>query len=129
MAFAHLHIHDEYSALDGFGSPERYVAKAKELGLAGVAITNHGNIDSAIKWQKECKNAELSLAIGCELYITKDLYDRTRGVKARHMNAWVKNDAGWRNLLTLLTIANVDGFYRKPRIDGKAMLEHLECAI
>ena len=126
MNFTHLHVHDMYSILDGIGTPEQYAKKAKELGFKALATTNHGNVDNAIKFQNACKKEGIIPIIGCELYIVENIYNKTKGEKRKHVNVWVKNEVGWRNLLQMLTIANVEGHYYRPRIDANVLLNHCE---
>ena len=122
----HLHLHDEYSALDAFGSPEEYVKKASDMGFEYIGVTNHGNVDSSIRLQMACNQYGLKSVIGCELYIDEDRLVKDKGVKQKHICVFVKNATGWKNLLTLLTIANLEGFYRRPRIDPRTLLSHCE---
>jgi len=115
-----------YSILDGVGTPSDYVKKAKELGMESIGITNHGNVDSVIKFQNECDKENINLIIGCELYLVQNLYKKEKGEKRNHVCVWVKNKTGWKNLLQMLTIANLEGYYYKPRIDIDTLLEHCE---
>ena len=124
--FCHLHIHDQYSLLDGFGSAEQYCKKAKELGFKYMAITNHGNVDGCIKWQQACEKAGIQSLLGCEAYIVQDLSVKEKGEKRQHVTILVENNDGWKNLLKMLTIANIQGFYGKPRIDPDLLLDHLD---
>jgi DNA polymerase-3 subunit alpha len=124
--FCHLHVHDEFSALDGFGSPVTYAKRAKELGFKYLGITNHANVDSAIKFQNACKEQGIKPVIGCELYIDEDRRAKDGEAGRKHINVFVKNEAGWKNLLTMLTIANLEGFHKRPRIDPATLLKHCE---
>lgn len=124
--FCHLHVHDEYSALDAFGSPEQYAKRAAEMGFEYLGITNHGNVDSAIKFQEACNEQGIKPVVGCELYIDKDRLVKDKSSEQKHICLFVKNATGWKNLLQLLTIANLEGFYRKPRVDSKTLLKHCE---
>lgn len=124
--FCHLHLHDEFSALDGFGSPKKYAEKAARLGMKYLGVTNHGNIDSAIKFQQACLDNGIEPVIGCELYIDEDRNYKEKDSQRKHINVFVKNHAGWKNLLSMLTIANLEGFYKRPRIDPKTLLDHLD---
>ncbi|MCP4336628.1 MAG: DNA polymerase III subunit alpha [Mycoplasma sp.] len=121
--YAHLHLHDEYSLLDGFGSPEAYVKYAKEQGFEYLAQTNHGNVDGAITFQKACKKYGVKPVFGCELYVVEDRFEKE---KYKHLNVLVKNQKGWSNLLRILTDANINGFYRRPRTDPSMLLKHSE---
>lgn len=124
--FVHLHVHDEYSVLDGFGRSEDYAMHAKELGFTHLAMTNHGNIDGLIVFQKACKEQGIKPIFGCECYIVEDILEKKRGEKRKHVNILVKNKIGWENLLKLLTISNLKGFYYRPRISPAILLEYSE---
>jgi len=126
MNFCHLHIHNEYSQLDGVGTAESYIKRAKELGQKYIGLTNHGNVDGIIEWQKECDRQGVKPITGCECYIVPDAKVKNKDEKRRHIVLLVKNKAGWENLLQLLTYANLEGFYRKPRIDYNRLLQHLD---
>jgi len=120
-SFCHLHIHDHFSYLDGYGKPEQYIERALSLGQKYLAQTNHGNVDGAIKFQKACLEANITPIIGCEAYIVPDHKKKTKGEKRGHVLLLPYSKDGWRNLLQLLTLANTDGFYYKPRIDYKML--------
>lgn len=124
MDFTHLHVHNEFSFLDGLGSAEEYVNKAKELEFGHLALTNHGNVDGCIKFQNVCEAAGIVPIIGCELYVVKDLKIKEKGEKRRHLTVFVKSELGWRNLLRMLTIANLEGHYYRPRVDPKTILDN-----
>lgn len=119
--FAHLHVHSEYSLLDGYGKPSQYISKAKKMGFKYIAITDHGNIDGTIKWQKECQKQGIKSIIGSELYVVPDIDKKQKKEFRSHMVLLVKNKQGWNTLCSLLTKANLDGFYYKPRIDFKML--------
>lgn len=121
----HLHLHSEYSQLDGLGKPEQYIRRAKRLGMKAIAITDHANIDGALKWQKACLKEGIKPIIGCELYIVPDMKVKEKGEKRGHITLLVKNQAGWQALLKMLTIANVEGFYYRPRIDYKVLWDEM----
>jgi DNA polymerase-3 subunit alpha len=124
MKFSHLHIHNEYSLLDGFGTAEAYAERAKKLGFKYLALTNHGNIDGALQWQEACIKNDIIPILGCEMYIVKDVAIKERGYS--HIILLVKNKEGFRNLNRLLTYANLEGFYYKPRIDYKVLEKYLK---
>jgi len=120
--FTHLHLHTQYSVLDGYGSAEAYVKKAKELGFESLGVTDHSSIDSCIEFQNACDEHGIKPILGCEPYIVPDmLVKEERGYA--HISIWVKNIDGWHTLLRLLTEANTNGFYYKPRMDFKTILE------
>lgn len=121
--FAHLHIHTEYSMLDGLGTTDAYAKKASEMGFKALAITDHGNMDGLINFQQSCTKYGIKPILGCEAYIVPDASfkkDRVQG----HILLLVKNKEGFSNLCRLLTYANLEGFYYKPRIDYNQLLSH-----
>uniref|UniRef100_A0A6M3KVX9 Putative DNA polymerase n=1 Tax=viral metagenome TaxID=1070528 RepID=A0A6M3KVX9_9ZZZZ len=124
--FSHLHIHTDYSQLDGAGKIKEYIEYSKELGFKALAITDHGNMDGVIKFQKECISQKIIPIIGCEAYIVSDAKVKEKGDDRRHVTLLVKNQTGWSNLCQLLTYANLEGFYYRPRIDYAFLLEHCE---
>ena len=115
--FCHLHVHNQYSLLDGFGSEQAFAEKAKKLGFKYLALTNHGNVDGLIKHQKACLKENIVPLFGCEMYIVSDISNKD--LKADHMTLLVKNQSGWEALCRLLTFANLEGFYKRPKIDYK----------
>ena len=114
--FCHLHLHNEYSYLDGMGTAKQYCKKAKSLGFAHLALTNHGNVDGAIQFQKTSEEEGIIPIIGCELYIVPNEMVKEKGDKKGHITVLVKNQKGWKELNKILTYANLKGFYSKPRI-------------
>jgi len=120
--FAHLHIHNEYSQLDGYGSAKQYVDRAKEMGFKWLALTNHGNISGCLKFQKECDKQGIKPILGCEAYIVPDAKKRVKE-KAAHIVILAKNMIGWQALCRILTYSNLEGFFnQKPRIDYESIL-------
>lgn len=124
--FCHLHLHTEYSVLDGVGTSKQYSYRAREAGQTHIAITNHGNCDGILDHQKQCDISGVKPLAGCELYIVPDMYAKVKGEKRYHVTVLVENQTGWRNLLKLLTIANLEGFYHRPRVDLETLQQHLE---
>jgi len=123
----HLHNHSNHSFLDGQSSVKDMVARAKELELDAIAITNHGNIFAHVEFYKECKKAGIKPILGSEFYLVFD-HEESVDAKARHAHHLVvlaENETGWYNLCRLTTIANRQ-FYYKPRIDMKALEKHRE---
>ena len=110
------------SQLDGVGSPKQYAKRAKEMGFEYLAMTDHGNCDGAIQFQKACKAEGIKSVIGCEMYIVPYMDAKHKGEKRGHITVLVKDLSGWETLLRLLTKANLEGFYHKPRIDYESML-------
>jgi DNA polymerase-3 subunit alpha len=124
--FAHLHVHNEYSILDGVGTAEDWVEKAVEMDYRFLALTNHGNVDGCLRFQKACEEKGIVPIIGAELYIVPDAKHKEKGEQRGHVTCLVKNDTGWANLLKMITYSNLDGFYYKPRIDFPTLCKHTE---
>lgn len=126
--FVHLHLHTEYSLLDGGNRIDRLVARIKELGMDAVAITDHGNLHGAIAFYGACKAAGIRPILGVEAYVAPgDRTDRTyTGVSdgGYHLVLLAENNAGWANLLHLCSEAYLTGFYYKPRIDRALLASH-----
>jgi len=125
MSFTHLHVHDEYSELDGYGSPEKLIVAAKERGFDSIGITNHGNVNSFIEFQNLGAKNGVQPVFGCELYIDRDRHIKDSTSQRKHINVFVKNEEGYHNLLQMLTIANLEGKHYKPRIDPETLLRHI----
>jgi DNA polymerase-3 subunit alpha len=124
--FVHLHVHTHYSLLDGMGKIPDYLDKAKSLGMNSMAITDHGVMYGAIEFYKEAKKRDLRPIIGCECYVApRSLHDKEPKLDAKpyHLVLLAKNNAGYQNLLKLVSIAHIDGYYYKPRIDKKILRE------
>lgn len=122
--FCHLHVHNEYSILDGLGSANAYAKKAAELGFEYLALTNHGNINGLIKFQKACQKYDIKPVLGCEAYIVPQLSDKIKGEKRGHITLLIKNQKGFENLCIMLSKANLEGFYRRPRIDYDLLYDY-----
>jgi DNA polymerase-3 subunit alpha len=118
--FVHLHNHSEFSLLDGLSRVGPMVEYAKKLGMKAIAITDHGNMYGAIKFYKECLANEIKPIIGCEIYVAKrNLHDKEAGVDKdyNHLILLAKNMEGYKNLMKIVTISHLEGFYYKPRTD------------
>jgi len=124
--FVHLHTHDEFSLLDGYGSANMWAERASELGFTHIAFTNHGNVDGLIRSQNALREVGIKLICGCEAYMVPDIMAREKGERRYHVTLLVKNAVGWKNLLQVLTKANLQGFYYRPRIDPSILLDHSE---
>jgi len=124
MNFCHLHLHSDKSILDGFGSAEAYCKRAKELGFEYLACTDHGNVDGLIQFQKECDKQNIKPVLGCEAYIVPKRDIKTKGEKRGHIVLLVENQTGWESLLQMLSIANLEGHYYRPRIDYETLLKY-----
>ncbi|MDR6879156.1 DNA polymerase III subunit alpha [Bacillus sp. 3255] len=123
-SFVHLHVHSEYSLLDGAARMEELVSQAANLGMTSLALTDHGVMYGAIAFYKACKQRGIKPIIGCEVYFTAGSL-RDKGTRQEqpiyHLILLAKNDRGYQNLMKLVSIGHLEGFHYKPRID----LEHL----
>jgi DNA polymerase-3 subunit alpha len=126
--FTHLHVHTEYSLLDGMCRIPQLVARAKELGMESLAITDHGVMYGVIEFYQEAREAGLKPIIGVEMYIAPgSRQSRSPGEKAGyHLILLARNKTGYDNLLQLTTRAQLEGFYYKPRVDKELLAEHHE---
>ncbi len=127
--FAHLHLHSEYSLLDGACRISDIPRAAKEAGHTAVAITDHGVMYGAAAFYKACVAEGVRPIIGCEVYVAKrSMYDREREFDAGscHLILLVKNKIGWQNLIYMVSKAYTEGFYSKPRIDMELLEKHTE---
>lgn len=125
--FVHLHTHTHYSLLDGLGKIPNLVLRAKELGMNSLAITDHGVMYGAIEFYKECKKQGIKPIIGVEAYIApRGMTDKEAKVDITpyHLVLLAKNEAGYKNLLKLVTAAHLEGYYYKPRVDKAYLKEH-----
>ncbi len=127
--FVHLHVHTHYSLLDGLSKPKDIMKRVKDNGQEAVAITDHGAMYGCIDFYKIAKEAGIKPIIGCEAYIARHGHLNKRpGIDVRpyHLVLLARNMQGYQNLLTLTTIANLKGFYYKPRIDMDLLSEYGE---
>jgi DNA polymerase-3 subunit alpha len=133
MGFAHLHLHTQYSLLDGANKIANLIPRVKALGMPAVAMTDHGNMFGAVEFYKTAAAAGVQPIIGCEMYVAPgDRRDKQRAVRGDdfetagnfHLILLAMNQQGYRNLCKLVTLGYTDGFYYKPRID-KALLREL----
>jgi uracil-DNA glycosylase family 4 len=120
--FVNLHGHSHYSQLDGLGSSEQFAKRASELGYSHLGRTEHGNIDGILDFQSACKKYDITPVFGSELYIVKNIEEKES--KRFHINAFVQNANGLKNLYKMLTIANLEGFYKRPRVDPSIILDN-----
>ncbi|MCD6225980.1 DNA polymerase III subunit alpha [bacterium] len=127
VEFTHLHVHSEYSLLDGLSKIKPLVAKAKELGMKSLALTDHGAMYGAIKFYNTCKEEGIKPIIGCEIYVARrSRFDKETKVDSDnfHLVLLAKNLEGYRNLMKIVTKAHLEGFYYKPRADMELIKEY-----
>ena len=127
MAFAHLHLHTEYSLLDGACRIKKVVQRVKELGMDACAITDHGVLYGAVEFYQACKDAGIHPVIGCEVYVCPDMEDkRSLSREYSHLILLCENETGYRNLMYLVSEAFTRGFYYKPRVDAEILEKYHE---
>ena len=126
--FAHLHVHTEYSLLDGMCRIPQLISRAKEFGLESLAITDHGSMYGVIEFYLAAKEAGIKPIIGCEFYVAPlSRHSRTAADKRfYHLVLLAKNTQGYQNLLQLCTKAHLEGFYYKPRVDKDLLSQHCQ---
>ncbi|HPO06594.1 MAG TPA: DNA polymerase III subunit alpha, partial [Candidatus Pacearchaeota archaeon] len=129
MDFVHLHTHTHYSLLDGLAQIDPLLDKVQSLGMSACAITDHGNMYGAVEFYKKAKKRGIKPIIGCEVYVAlESRFSRRPQIDdaRHHLVLLVKNEAGYRNLVKLVTKAHLEGFYYKPRVDEELLAEHQE---
>jgi DNA polymerase III subunit alpha len=132
--FTHLHLHTEYSVLDGMCALDRgdkhespLMKRAEELGQVAMAITDHGNLYGAVHFYKAARKHKIKPILGCEIYVTPGNHREkvlVNGKQANHLVLLAENARGFENLVKLVSLAHVDGFYYKPRIDRELLAAH-----
>src|SRR5579871_6814464 len=124
--FVHLHLHTDYSLLDGACDVDKLVRRVKELGMPAVAMTDHGNVFGAVNFYNAAKAADVKPIIGCELYICKkeDHRSSPEGDTYNHLLVLAENEEGYRNLVKITSEASLHGFYYKPRVSKRFLAEH-----
>ena len=127
MAFAHLHLHTEYSLLDGANRIGPLVSRLKELGFTHAAITDHGVMYGAVDFYNACRDAGITPIIGCEVYICRNRFEKSGAAREySHMILLCENNTGYQNLIKLVSAGFTEGFYYKPRIDYELLKQHTE---
>ncbi len=127
--FVHLHVHSEYSLLDGACRLDRLIAKARQLQFPALAVTDHGVLYGAIDFYKAAREAEIKPIIGCELYVAPgSRFEKKTATGGRdvyhHLVVLAKDSVGYKNLIKLVTAAHLEGFYYKPRVDKELLAAH-----
>jgi DNA polymerase III subunit alpha len=124
--FVHLHVHTEYSLLDGLTKIKDLVSTIKKMGMTSVAITDHGNMYGAVEFFKTCKKNDIKPIIGCEIYLAPKgrLKKSAENRRNHHLILLVKNSQGYKNLMKLVSIGQTEGYYYKPRIDWETLKKY-----
>ncbi len=128
MDFTHLHLHTEYSLLDGCARIKKVIDRACELGQKNIAITDHGVMYGVIEFYKYAKEKGIKPIIGCEVYVaTRSRFDKQKGLDGyNHLVLLCKNSVGYQNLIKLVSMGFTEGFYSKPRVDREILEKHSE---
>ena len=130
MNFAHLHVHTEYSLLDGSNKIKEYVARVKELGMNSAAITDHGVMFGVIDFYRAAKEAGIKPILGCEVYVAPgSRFDKEAGTnedRYYHLVLLAENNKGYANLVKIVSKGFVEGYYYKPRVDLELLEEYHE---
>lgn len=127
--FCHLHLHTEYSLLDGSGKIPKLIKKAKELGMESIAITDHGVMYGCVEFYKQAKEQGVKPILGCEVYVASksmDIKQPDKENRTAHLVLLVKNEVGYENLMKIVSEASIRGFYYKPRVDHEFLSKHSE---
>jgi len=125
--FTHLHTHSHYSLLDGLTKVPEMVARAKEAGMDSIALTDHGVLYGAVEFYKLARKHGIKPILGVEAYVApRDRFSKENGERYHHLILLVENQTGWKNLITLVSKAHLEGFYYKPRMDKDLLREHHE---
>ena len=130
MEFTHLHVHTEYSLLDGSNKIKEYVARVKELGMDSAAITDHGVMYGVIDFYRAAREAGINPILGCEVYVAPgSRFDREVGSgddRYYHLVLLAENNQGYNNLMKIVSKGFVEGFYYKPRVDMELLEKYHE---
>jgi len=129
--FVHLHVHSEYSLLDGLAHVGDLVSRAVDLEMPALALTDHGTMHAAVEFYHEAKRRDIKPIVGIETYLTpidRRMSDRDPDIDSKrfHLLLLAQNNTGYRNLLQLATMSQLEGFYYKPRVDREAVAQHNE---
>src|SRR5436190_18591750 len=129
--FVHLHLHTDYSLLDGACRLDRLMDRAKELNFSSLAITDHGVLYGAIDFYQAARSKELKPIIGCEVYVAPNSRLEKKASSGgrdvyNHLVLLAKDEQGYKNLIQLVSSAHLEGYYYKPRIDKEILAQHHE---
>ncbi|MBQ0058347.1 MAG: PHP domain-containing protein, partial [Lachnospiraceae bacterium] len=131
MKFTHLHVHTEYSLLDGSNKIKEYVERVKELGMSAAAITDHGAMYGCVDFYRAARKAGIKPILGCEVYVAPgSRFDKENGVvgddRYHHLVLLAENDVGYHNLMKIVSAGFVEGFYYRPRVDKEILEKYHE---
>lgn len=129
MSFVHLHVHSEYSLLDGFSNLKQLVKRVKEMGMPAVALTDHGTMFGVVEFYNQAVAAGVKPIIGVEAYLAaRSMKERDPQLdkKSTHLLLLAENQTGYQNLLKLVSAAQCEGFYYYPRIDHELLAQYSE---
>ena len=130
MGFTHLHVHTQYSLLDGASKINELIARTKELGMDSIAITDHGVMHGVIEFYKEAVKAGVNPIIGCEVYVAPESrFDKEVGKgeeRYYHLVLLAENDLGYHNLMKIVSCGYTEGYYYKPRVDKELLAKYHE---
>src|SRR5699024_11029121 len=125
--FVHLHVHSEYSLLDGSAKIQELPKRAKELGMNAIALTDHGNMYGTIAFYKACKEEGIKPILGCEVYVCDgDYLKKDKNSKRYHLILLAENNIGYKNLMKIVSEGFVNGYYYKPRVDKNILRKYSE---
>src|SRR5512136_3105901 len=129
MSFVHLHVHTEYSLLDGFSNIKKLVKRAREMNMPALAITDHGTMYGVIEFYHTAKEAGIKPIIGLEAYLaarSMKEHDAREDRRSSHLPLLAENETGYKNLLQIASAAQLEGFYYYARIDKEFLAQHAE---
>jgi DNA polymerase III subunit alpha len=127
MSYISLHTHTSMgSLLDGMGLTEDYCRHASEIDMPYLGISDHGTADNFVNFQKSCKKWNIIPIFGVEFYVVPDIAIKAKGEQRNHVLAFAKNETGFQNILKMISISNIDGFFFRPRVSPEILLQHSE---
>ena len=128
-SFVHLHVHTEYSILDGAARIKELIGETAAMGMPAIAMTDHGNMYAALDFYRECRAADVKPIIGAELYVAmRSRFEKSSREKdgSRHLTVLATSDQGYRNLMKIVSAGHLDGFFYRPRVDKEVLAAHSE---
>ena len=127
MTYVPLHVHTSRNSIgDSILKLDDYIKKAKELGLKSLSVTGHGSLADMYDFYFKCLDNDIKPIIGCEIYLTPDMENKTKESETYHMILLAKDNIGLKNLINIVSIASLEGFYKKPRVDLNYISQHSE---